>query len=254
MDNLKGRIAVISGGGKGIGKGIALALARQGVRLILGYHSSPEFAIETCEHIKTFGQAVLVRSDVGTPEGCQALVDAAIKEYGGLDILVNNAAIQTNHSMLEGQQAIIKQVMDVNLRAAFLMMQKSLPHLKKSECPRIVLISSIHGKRPTDFDVAYSMSKGGMRMLGREAAIEFGKYGITVNLIAPAGVAIEGKTGNPKGNSMRQVAHSRPVMRYPLGRRGLPKDIGDLVCFLATKESEHITGTTLRIDGGAVLL
>ena len=119
---------------------------------------------------------------------------------------------------------------------------------------RIILISSVHGKRPNDFDAAYSVSKGGLKMLCREAAIEFAPYGITVNLIAPGGVKIEGKTGAPRTPLYRTVTRSRRLSQYPLGRIGLPSDSGELACYIASDKSDHLSGASIRLDGCAMLL
>ncbi len=254
MGMLDQKVALITGGGKGIGKGIALAMAREGARLIIGCHSSRGMAEDTLRELQALTPTILVQSDVGTPEGCQALVDAARNGYGQLDILVNNAAIQTQHPMLEGQYEDFLRIIRINLRAAYLMMQKSLPLLKASGQGRVILISSVHGKRPTDFDAAYAVSKGGLKMLCREAAIEFAPYGITVNIIAPGGVAIEGKTGNPAWPAFRKVERARHISAYPLGRVGLPSDSGELACYIASEKSEHLSGASIRLDGCAMLL
>lgn len=254
MGMLDQKVALITGGGKGIGKGIALAMAREGARLVIGCHSSRGMAEDTLRELQALTPTVLVQSDVGTPEGCQALVDAARNGYGRLDILVNNAAIQTQHPMLEGQYEDFLRIIRINLRAAYLMMQKSLPLLKASGQGRVILISSVHGKRPTDFDAAYAVSKGGLKMLCREAAIEFAPYGITVNIIAPGGVAIEGKTGNPAWPAFRKVERARHISAYPLGRVGLPSDSGELACYIASEKSEHLSGASIRLDGCAMLL
>lgn len=254
MGMLDQKVALITGGGKGIGKGIALAMAREGARLVIGCHSSRGMAEDTLRELQALTPTILVQSDVGTPDGCQALVDAARNGYGRLDILVNNAAIQTQHPMLEGQYEDFLRIIRINLRAAYLMMQKSLPLLKASGQGRVILISSVHGKRPTDFDAAYAVSKGGLKMLCREAAIEFAPYGITVNIIAPGGVAIEGKTGNPAWPAFRKVERARHISAYPLGRVGLPSDSGELACYIASEKSEHLSGASIRLDGCAMLL
>jgi glucose 1-dehydrogenase len=208
----------------------------------------------TLAELRQITNAVLIPADLGNPDDCRRLVEEAAGALGGLDVLVSNAAIQTQHSLLESSREIFEGVINVNLRAAFLLMRCAHPHLKRSSAGRIILITSVHGKRPTDFDAAYAVSKGGLEMLCREAAIEFARDGITVNLIAPGGVIIEGKTGNPKPFSVVRVPRARMLTKYPLGRPGLPKDTAAVACFLAGEEAEHITGTTVRVDGGTVLL
>ncbi|GHU67746.1 glucose 1-dehydrogenase [Clostridia bacterium] len=253
-NGLKGKTALISGGGKGIGKGIALALARQGVNVAIGCNANPGMAEDTLKELRTMTDAILIPSDVSTPEGCQKLIDETVKAFNGLDILVSNAAIQTHHSVLESNQSIFRNVLNINLRAAMLLMNGAYPHLKASGAGRVIMISSVHGKRPTDFDAAYAVSKGGMEMLCREAAIAYGKDMITVNIIAPGGVQIEGKTGNPKPFSIKPIKREKRYFPFPMGRWGLPSDIAAAACFLASPDSEHISGTTIRVDGCSMLL
>lgn len=252
--DLAGKRVLVTGGGKGIGKGIALAFARRGAKVAIGCNANAGMAAQTLNELKTLTDAACIQADVGTPEGCETLVKEAISFLGGLDVFVNNAALQTNHSFLESSRAILKQVLNVNLRAAYLLLGLCRPYLKESSAGRAILVSSVHGKRPTDFDAAYSVSKGGMEMLCREAAIEFAQDGTTVNIIAPGAVKIEGKTGDPKPLTNRQVALDRQFSLHLFGRIGLPEDVAALACFLAGPQAEFITGTTLRVDGGSMLL
>jgi len=258
---LAGKRVLVTGGGKGIGKGIALEFARRGARVAIGCNANPDMARDTLAALRTLTDATLIPSDVGTPSGCAYLVREAASYLGGLDVLVNNAAIQMQHSFLETSPDIFTRVLNVNLRAAFLMMKHAAPYLKDAGDGRIIVISSVHGKRPTDFDAAYAASKGGLEMLVREAALELGHLGITVNIVAPGGVKIEGKTGQPKPFSVlprhEGLSEAERGMRFramfPFGRVGLPSDVAEVVCFLALKEAEHITGTTIRVDGGSML-
>ncbi|MDR1060060.1 MAG: SDR family oxidoreductase [Clostridiales bacterium] len=253
-NGLSGKRVLITGGGKGIGRGIALELARRGARVAIGCNSNAGMAQETLFQLRELTEAVSVQSDVGSPEGCESLVRDAVGFLGGLDILISNAAIQTQHSFLESSLEIFRRVIDVNLRAAYLLLGLCHRYLKESGRGRVILISSVHGKRPTDFDAAYAVSKGGMEMLCREAAVEFAPDGITVNAIAPAAVAIEGKTGNPRPMTVRPAGNPRHRLMYPLGRIGTPQDVAGLACFLASEEAAFITGTTIRQDGCAMLL
>ena len=248
------KVVLITGGGKGIGKGIALAFARLGARVAIGCNANPGMAEETLTLLRQQTEAILIPADIGDPEQCSRLVQETTKTFGALDVLVCNAAIQTQHSLLESNVDTLNYVLRVNLRSALQLMNEARPWLARSGAGRIILISSVHGKRATDFDAAYAISKGGMEMLCREAAIAYGKDGITVNIIAPGGVKIEGKTGNPKSFSTRVIPNRRKPARYPLGRAGLPSDAAAVACFLAGTSAEHITGTTIRVDGGLVLL
>jgi len=254
MGEFSGKVVLITGGNKGIGKGIALEFARRGAGVAIGCNSNPEMAKDTLNELQELTDACVIQSDVGTPEGCECLVEQTVRRFDRIDILINNAALQTQHSLLESSLEILKRIININLRAALLMMQHTHKYLTQSAAGRIVLVSSVHGKRPTDFDAAYSVSKGGMEMLLREAAIEFAKDGITVNAIAPGAVTVEGKTGNPRKIIMKNIETSRTFNRYLMGRYGLPQDVAELACFLVGEKASQITGATYRLDGGAMLL
>ncbi|MDR1600108.1 MAG: SDR family oxidoreductase [Oscillospiraceae bacterium] len=249
-----GMRVLVTGGGKGVGKGIALAFALRGARVAIGCNSNPDMARDTLDLLRRHTEAELIPSDIGDPDGCDHLVDETVRLLGGLDVVVSNAAIQTNRSMLETTRESFERTLAVNTRAPFLLMKRARPHLTASGAGRFIMVSSVHGKRPTNFDAAYASSKGAMLMLCREAAIAFARDGVTVNIIAPGAVVIEGKTGDPKSFSVLRRKPIRPMTLYPLGRVGVPMDTGEAACFLASRAAGHITGTTIRVDGGSMLL
>jgi glucose 1-dehydrogenase len=253
MNDLENKAVLITGGNKGIGKGIALEFARRGAKLAIGFNSNTEAAAVTLKELNELTDAAAIRADISTPEGCKRLVEEALEHLGRLDVLVNNAALQTQYSIIEGGLENLIKIINTNLRSAYMITALAHAHLKKSGNGRVIFISSVHGKRPLDFDSAYSVSKGALEMLMREAAAEFAGDGITVNSIAPAGVLIEGKTGNPRPIITRNTG-KRHFNKYLLGRFGLPSDTASLACFLASEEACHITGATLRVDGGSMLL
>ena len=248
---LEGRVAVVTGGGKGIGAGISKALAAEGAKVIFNYNSNPTLAEETVAFIKERGgEAYTCYTDVRDRSQVEALMKKAVELYGGIDILVNNAAWQPNLDIDEYTEEQYDQIMDINLCGYFRCIQAALPYLKKSKCPRIINISSIHAKRPGDFDVAYSMTKGGITMLTREAAIELIKYGITVNAVLPGAIKIEFKSGTIYPMKRKFVLRER---RYHFIGAGMPQDVANVVVFLASDKSSHINGASIRIDKGAVL-
>lgn len=255
---LENKVALVTGAGTGIGQGIAIALAAQGARIVVNYDSRGAAAEETERRIaEVGGEAFLVGADVSRIDEVQRMVGLAVERFGGVDILVNNAAMQPNLSLLDYDEDTYDAVMAVNCQGYWLCMQAVVPTMKARGGGRIVNITSVHGKRPTDFDVVYAMSKGGIKMLTREAAIELGKYHITVNAIAPGAVAVGQKSGNPRPIVPPGLARTHAGTyrsKFPLGRIGLPADIANVVAFLAADESEFITGAAIRADGGSMLL
>lgn len=255
MREFEGRVVLITGGNKGIGKAIALEFARRGAIVSFGYNSNPEMAQDTLKEINNLSQGIAMQADLELPDSCLALVNHTVSEYKKIDILINNAALQTHYSMLESNLKEFKKIININLRGYYLMSKYSHEYLKESDQGRIIYMSSVHGKRPFTFDGAYAVSKGAIQMLVREAALEFAKDGITANAIAPAGVRIEGKTGNPRPIAIVRSAEVKQHTGYPIeGRMGVTSDVIGAVCFLASKEAGFITGTTLRIDGGGMLM
>lgn len=251
--SLKGRVAVVTGGGKGIGSGISRALAAAGAKVLFNYNSNPDMAIKTLELIKEAGgEAYTMLADVSDRNQVDAMIQKAVELYGGVDILVNNAAWQPNMDIDEYTEKDYDQIMAINLGGYFRCTQAALPYLKKNGYGRVINISSVHGKRPSDFDVCYSMCKGGIKMLTREAAVEFKKYGITVNAILPGGIKIEFKSGVTHTFKRNHVERER---KYDyLFKGGLPEDIANIVVFIASDEGSHLSGTSVRADAGAMLV
>ena len=253
--DLKGKTALVTGAGTGIGKGISLELAGCGAKVAINYYSSVDGAWDTRTRIEeTGGEAMVVQTDISDKEQVNAMVRKVIEQYGRIDILVNNSAYQPNINLLEYDETTYDRVMNTNIKGYFLCTQAVLPYMKEQKKGRIINISSVHGKRPFEADPVYSMTKGAIKMLTRESAVEFGRYGITVNAVEPGGVRVERMSGHSrpaKGNLHRRYDISRV---FPVGRMGLPSDIGYLVSFLASDESEHISGSCIRIDGGSMLV
>ncbi|WP_219835422.1 SDR family NAD(P)-dependent oxidoreductase [Paenibacillus sp. R14(2021)] len=243
--NAAGKVALVTGAGTGIGKGIALELAGRGLNVAIHYNQSSAGAIDTKGQIDGFGgQGMIVQGNVALKPDIDAVVQAVVRQYGGIDILVNNAALQLNKGFFDHTEATFDTMMHINLKGYWQCMQAVIPHMKARGAGRIINISSVHAKRPTDFDAVYAMTKGGIRMLGREAAIELGKYGITVNTIEPGAIDV--------GKSVVNEASVR--RRFPMGRVGKPHNVAQLVCFLASDESEFISGAAIRLDGASMLL
>ncbi len=257
--SLEGKVALITGAGTGIGKGISKVLAERGVRIGINYNSSEDGARDTLEQVRALGSdGILLKANVADKAQVETMMKTLAEQFGGIDILVNNSAAQKNLGLMDYDEAGYDLVMSVNLMGYFLCSQASLPYLKEAKGGRIINVSSVHGKRPTDFDVVYAMTKGGIKMLTRECAIEFAKYGITVNTIEPGAVQIGTKSGKPRpivpADKVVDEHRRRGGRKFPLGRSGIPSDIGYLVAYLASEESEFISGAAIRADGVSMLM
>jgi len=251
---LAGRTAVVTGSSKGIGQGIAVALAREGANVIVTYNKAPPDT--TLGMIAEFGgEAFAAPLNAEYRESIRALMETAAAKYGGIDILVNNAAVQPNKWILEYPEEEYDLVMRVNLMGYWRAIQEAAPYLKKSTCGRVINVASIHAVRPTGFDAVYGMSKGGIRMLTREAAVALAPWRITVNSLNFGAVHIGRKSGNwfmkpPK----RLPSKLAPGSQFLSGRVGNIEDGGYYAVFLAGDKSQFITGASLRADGGVMLV
>lgn len=259
--DLSGRIALVTGAGTGIGKGIAVELARRGAKVAVHYNASDAGARDTEARIRELGgECMLVQANVSRKQEIERMVAQVLGRFGGIDILVNNAAMQLNIGLPEYDEASYDQLMHVNLKGYWQCMQAVIPSMKERGKGRIVIISSVHSKRPTDFDPVYAMTKGGMRMLCRESALELARYKITVNAVEPGAVDVGKKSGKPRDIipdevTGEAVVKPRDVLlrKFPMGRIGLPSDVGHLVCYLSSDAADFMTGSSIRLDGGSML-
>lgn len=245
---LKDQVAIVTGGAKGIGRGIALKLAEEGA-LVLIVDVDEEGVRHTADRFRARGlQVTAAVLDVVDNVGFRQLVDGILERYGHVDILVNNAAISTD-LVLESPLSITpetwRRVIDVNLNAYFLCAQAVAEPMGKQRSGKIINISSIGAYRSGTGMAHYVASKGGVNALTRSLATDLGPYNIRVNTIVPGQIKHE------------NIAHyfdeheELLLSGTPLGRFGTPEDVGDAVVFLACDESSFITGSELSIDGGA---
>ncbi len=247
------RVALVTGGGKGVGAGIVRVLAARGVRCCINCNSNPAMAEDTLRAVEAAGgEAFVHRADVSDLGQLQGMVDAIIERWGRLDILVNNAAMQPNLYIDEYDYDKLRRLWEINIGGYFHAARACLPHLRASGCGRIVNISSIHGKRPTGFDAGYAMTKGAIRMFTRELALELYSDGITVNAIDLGGCEIEFKTGRAPFRGHSPVECHNPAMRG--FRMVKPEDVGELVWYLCSGGASSITGDGIRLDKGVVLI
>ncbi len=254
MNELENRVALVTGSGKGVGAGVVRVLCAKGVRCCINCNTNAAMANDLCaEILANGGEAFVYPADVSDPAQMAAMVQAIVERWGRLDILVNNAAMQPNYHIDEYTVPRLQKLWDINIGGYFNAVQTCLPYLRKSPLPRIINMSSIHGKRPTNFDPGYAMTKGAIRMFTRELAIELIADGIPVNAIDLGGCKIEFKTGNPPFEAHVPMETLNPDMPFRY-LQVVPKDVGDLVWFLCSAEAGHINGAGLRLDKGAVLI
>ncbi len=249
----EGRVALVTGGGKGVGAGIVKVLAGRGVRCCINCNTNPAMAEQTLRAVEAAGgEAFVCQADVTDGAQLQAMVDAVVARWGRLDILVNNAAMQPNRYIDDYDYDALRRLWEINIGGYFHAVRACLPHLRASDCGRIVNICSIHGKRPTCFDAGYAMTKGAIRMFTRELALELYADGITVNAVDLGGCKIEFKTGRAPFRSHHPLDCHNPNLQAL--RLVTPEDVGELVWFLCSPGAGAMTGDGVRIDRGAMLI
>lgn len=242
---LEGKRALVTGASKGVGKGIALELARQGCAVAVNYHSDAAGAAATVQEIvETGGRAFAVQANVGSSAEVDAMFARVDAELGALNILVNNAGVQTWKPLLELTEAEWDRVIDTNLKGTFLCTQRAGLRMKADGGGSVVNIGSGSNKWPFPHLVDYTASKGGIEQFTKAAAFELGEFGIRVNCVAPGAIEIE-RTKLELGDYAGSWAKLTPM-----GRIGLPKDVAAAVAFFCTPAAEFITGQTLYVDGG----
>ncbi|MCG9128319.1 SDR family oxidoreductase [Candidatus Poribacteria bacterium] len=251
---LKNRISIITGASSGIGRGIALEFAQEGAKIVIadrqekplkGKYHEKDVTTTTIQEIQNLGaEAIYIQTDISNESDVKNLMNKTVQHFGGIDILVNNAGI---HIPGESQDISIQEwdkVVGVNLRGVFMTTKLAIPHIVNSEHGRIIQIASVHafggGAGP-----AYASAKAAVVNMTKDTALEVGKHGVTVNAICPGYI----ETAIQDYLSPEDIQSS--LEKTPMGRLGIPKDIGRAAVFLASDDSEWITGTSLLVDGGA---
>ena len=248
MLRLAGKVAIVTGAGTGIGQGVAQRLGAEGAKVIVDYVGTPEGAEQTQRSIQAEGgEAEIVLADITSDSDIRKLVDTAWARFGSADILVNNAGVEHKSNFWDTEEAEFDQVMAINLRGPFFLAQEFVRRLRSAQRPgRIINISSVHEDMAFPGFTTYCCSKGGMRMMMRNLAVELGPLGITINNVAP------GATQTPINKSLLEDKPKLDALlkNIPLGRLGTPQDVGGVIAFLASEDASYITGATYVVDGG----
>ncbi len=245
---LEGKVAVVTGASRGIGRAIALEMARSHAAVIINYNGSKERAEAVQREIEDLGgRAGVYQCDVSDFGACETFMQEVIREYGRIDILVNNAGITRDGLLMRMSEEDFDLVLDTNLKGAFHCVRFAARQMLKQKQGRIINISSVSGVTGNAGQANYSASKAGVIGLTKAAARELASRHITVNAIAPG--FIETEMTQALGERVKEEA----VKQIPLGAFGTPEDVAHLAVFLASKQAGYITGQVLHVDGGMVM-
>ncbi len=245
---LTNKNALVTGAGRGIGKAIALELAAHGAFVIVNYNGSKKAAQETLAEItQAGGQGVCVHCNVADYEACGEMIQKLIKSYGHIDILVNNAGITRDGLLMRMSEEDFEQVIDTNLKGTFHTIRHLSRYFLKQKAGKIINISSVSGILGNAGQANYSASKAGVIGLTKSVARELASRGINVNAVAPGFVTTD------MTDVLSDNAREALLSQIPLGRAGEAKDIAKAVLFLASEDSNYITGQVLSVDGGMAI-
>ncbi len=242
---MEGKVALVTGGSRGIGRAICLELARRGAAVAVNFAGNEAAAQETAEACRALGaQAELFRADVADPAACEELVKAVKERFGQVDILVNNAGITRDGLLMTAKVEDFDQVLDTNLRGAYFCMKAASKLMMRQRYGRIVNLSSVVGLRGNAGQTGYAASKAGILGLTKAAAKELAARNITVNAVAPGFIDTDMTSVLP------EKAKEAMLTTIPMGRPGAPEDVARAVAFFAEESAAYLTGQVLCVDGG----
>ena len=245
---LKGKTAVVTGASRGIGRAIALKLAKHGANVVVNYRNSVDAVQEVVKEIEALGVKVLaIQADISSYTDVENMIKKSVEEFGSIDVLVNNAGITKDGLLMRMKEADFDSVIDINLKGAFNCTRHVAAIMLKQRSGRIINISSVSGLTGNAGQVNYSAAKAGIIGMTKSVAKEFGSRGVTCNAVAPGYIQTDMTEDLPakvKDTIMGTI---------PLKRLGRPEDVANVVAFLATDEAAYITGQVINVDGGMVM-
>ena len=248
MFDLAGKAALVTGGSRGIGRAISLALADRGARVAVNYLTNAQAAAEVVQQIEGGGgKALAIQGDVSNAEDARRLIDETVRAFEGLDILVNNAGLTRDNLLLRMSEESWDRVMEVDLRGAYLCTKAALRPMIRRRWGRIVNIASVAGLVGNAGQANYAAAKAGLIGFTKSIAKEVASRQVTANAIAPGLVRTELTSG------LTEAQEQAVLQLVPLGRAALPEDIAPAVVYLASEEASYVTGTVIAIDGGLVM-
>ncbi|TCJ16656.1 3-oxoacyl-[acyl-carrier-protein] reductase [Rubrobacter taiwanensis] len=245
---MRGRVAVVTGGGRGIGRAVAERLGREGARVAVVYRSNDAAAEETAGLVEAAGGEVeLFRGDVASAEDVRGIFKQILETFGGVDILVNNAGITRDNLLLRMKDSEFDEVINTNLRGTYYCTRAALRPMIRARYGRIINISSVVGLMGNAGQANYAASKAGIIGFTKSVARELAERGITANAVTPGYIETD-ITGELPESVQQQI-----LAQIPVGRFGRPEEVAEVVAFLARESAGYITGQTIGVDGGMVM-
>ncbi len=242
------RTAIVTGGSRGIGRAVCVALAKQGVQVVVNYCHGEQAANETVALCEQAGvKTIAVQADVSTAEGVKKLFEEAVSAFGRVDILVNNAGITRDNLILRLSEEDFDKVLDTNLKSAFLCCKEAARRMVRQRYGRIINLSSVVALRGNAGQTNYAASKAGLIGLTKSLARELASRNVTVNAVAPGFIMTDMTAALP------EAVQAEMCKGIPAGRAGQPKDVANAVTFLAAEQSSYLTGQVLCVDGGMAM-
>ncbi|MEM3793990.1 MAG: glucose 1-dehydrogenase [Candidatus Bathyarchaeia archaeon] len=250
---LKGRVAIVTGSSRGIGRAIALEFAKEGARVCVNYVASEDKARAVLNEIRAYGsEAIIVKADISKPDDARKLIEAAVNAFGTIDILVNNAAIMYYGSIMDMKDEEFDRMIDVNVKGTIYCCREAVKYMVMKRYGKIINIASTAAiGTASQGTTLYALTKAAIIALTKRLAFEFGEYGINVNAIAPSFVPTDMFVQGKSEEELREILEKRKAT-ISLRRIASPEDIAKVAVFLASDESSYITGQVIVVDGGRI--